>query len=592
MEQQLILDRYRPLGELGEGGFGSVTLAWDTRIQRRVAIKRLPLPRDARGTIDRQPPGLAEARTAAMLNHPAIVTVYDFETDDDEAFIVMEFVDGANLDELLDDIGGPLSLDETAAIIEAVTDALEFAHDNGVLHLDVKPANVLVSRDGRVKVTDFGMAALSSAGGHGGAVGGTLGYMPLEQLEGLAVDEPADEWALAVLAYECLTGVNPFDADDVASAIARIAEIDPPPASHYDPQLPAGIDDVLFAGTGPQPEDRYPTASRFAEALLPHLGDPAAGHASLAQLVATRAEEESETSEADRQRVGLWDRMQGRAGAIALRTIAAAESGWLTWAGLDSAGLQRLPLVAAVALVALVGALSPSLGTGLGLIAFAIGLFAMRLWLLAAMFSVGAVLWWWFFARRSDGAAVLPLSAPLLAIARVPYLMPLLAGFSLAPAPAAAAAFCGGALAFLAAASSGAFAPLLGVDLRLLVDPRAALWHAGAIKAAFANPGTWIALLGWAAAAAVMSLFSRRASRLGAVLGAIAGSAVLAASYALARFAGSALGVRSVYNRWLGSAFAVSLAVSLILVMLVAALGAPVRAENEDLAQPVREDDE
>ncbi len=182
MEGLLILDRYRPLAELGEGGFGTVTLAWDTRMQRRVAIKRLPLPLDSRGR-PHQPPGLAEARTAAMLNHPAIVTVFDFDTDADEAFLVMEHVDGANLADLIDD-GGPLTLDEVAAVVEAVSHALAFAHDNGVLHLDIKPENVLVTRDGRVKVADFGIAELSSLSGHGAAWGGTPGYMPLEQLRG------------------------------------------------------------------------------------------------------------------------------------------------------------------------------------------------------------------------------------------------------------------------------------------------------------------------------------------------------------------------------------------------------------------------
>ena len=163
VEQQLILDRYRPLEELGEGGFATVTLAWDTRMQRRVAIKRLALPRDWTGNVLHHPPGLAEARTAALLNHPAIVTVYDFETDADEAFLIMEHVDGASLERVLDDVGGALTLDEAAAVIDAVSSALSFAHDNGVLHLDIKPANVLVTRDGRVKVADFGMAALSSA---------------------------------------------------------------------------------------------------------------------------------------------------------------------------------------------------------------------------------------------------------------------------------------------------------------------------------------------------------------------------------------------------------------------------------------------
>ncbi|MDO9174754.1 MAG: protein kinase, partial [Actinomycetota bacterium] len=114
MEHPLILDRYRPLEDLGHGGFATVTLAWDTRMQRRVAIKRLDLPRDQKsGAIIHDPRGLAEARTAALLNHPSIVTVYDFATDADEAFIIMEYVDGASLERVLDDISGALTVEET-----------------------------------------------------------------------------------------------------------------------------------------------------------------------------------------------------------------------------------------------------------------------------------------------------------------------------------------------------------------------------------------------------------------------------------------------------------------------------------------------
>ncbi len=253
VEQQLILDRYRPLAELGEGGYATVVLAWDTRMQRRVAIKRLPLPLDARGGVLHNPPGLAEARTAALLNHPAIVTVYDFATDADEAFLIMEFVDGCSLDVLLDRIRGPLDADETAAVIGAVADALEFAHGNGVLHLDVKPGNVLIARDGRIKVADFGMAALSSATGHGIAGGGTIGYMPLEQLEGRTVSESTDEWALALLAYECLTGANPFSAPTAEAARTRIETLEPPPTSAYGPGFGAAVDVILLAGLGPLP---------------------------------------------------------------------------------------------------------------------------------------------------------------------------------------------------------------------------------------------------------------------------------------------------------------------------------------------------
>ena len=584
MDQQLILDRYRPLAELGEGGFGEVVLAWDTRMQRRVAVKRLALPLDSRGTVVRNPPGLAEGRTAAMLNHPSIVTVYDFETDADEAFLIMEYVDGASLERVLEDLGGPLDVDETAAVVGAVADALEFAHANGVLHLDVKPANVLIARDGRIKVADFGMAALSSATGHTSSGGGTIGYMPLEQLEGQRVGESTDEWALASLTYEALTGVNPFDEQTLETAIVRLETLDPPAPSSYAIGLPPAVDDVLLAALGPRPADRYPTVAAFAGALLPHLGDAETGAASLGELVEAYAAEEPADEAAATERIGLWDRTRG-AGALVLRGVAAAESGWLAWAGLAPLRFAPLAIAGAVALVALAGALAPSLGTGLGLLAFAIGLWATRLWLLAALFSLGSVAWWWFVARRSAVASVLPLSAPVLAIARVPYVMPLLAGFALPPLEAALAALLGGVLTVLASAATAGHPPYAAVNPRVLLDPLHPFVVHASVSGAFLRPSTWIALAGWPVAAAVMSLFCRRASRGWAMLGSLVGTGVIWGAHALARQASVALGTPAA---WTGTSFGVSLALSLILVLVVAALGAPLRAEEEGAVAPPR----
>jgi serine/threonine protein kinase len=145
--QGLILGRYRPLAELGEGGHGAVDLAFDTKMARRVAIKRIPLSHAGVRRLGTTT-GLAEARTSALLNHPNVVTVFEWDTDADEAFLIMEHVDGAPLSDLLDAYA-PLEPDEAAAVLDPVCAALSFAHDNGVLHLDLKPENVLVTRDGR-----------------------------------------------------------------------------------------------------------------------------------------------------------------------------------------------------------------------------------------------------------------------------------------------------------------------------------------------------------------------------------------------------------------------------------------------------------
>jgi hypothetical protein len=593
VEQQLILDRYRPLEQLGSGGFATVTLAWDTRMQRRVAIKRFDLPRDATGVIQHNPPGLAEARTAAMLNHPAIVTVYDFATDADEAFVIMEHIDGASLETLLDDVGGPLTLDETAAVIDAVSCALEYAHENGVLHLDIKPGNVLVTRDGRVKVADFGMAELSNLGGHGTSWGGTLGYMPLEQLGGLRVNEATDEFALAVLTFECLTGANPLLADSPGAAIARLQTTDLPSVRSYEPKLSSTIDDVLFAATGPHPDDRYPSVAELWTALQPHLGDSASGRESLADLVSAYAVEDEPAERPGWDRIGLWDRLQGRGGAFALRTLAAGEAAWLAWAGLAQVHLQPLALGGAVALVALAGALAPALGTGIGLIAFAIGLFAMGLWLLGMVFALGVAVWWWFVARRSPGVAVTALAAPALGVAHLGLLAPLLAGFWLPPLSAAATGLTAGVLHLLASSASQQLAPYVSVSARLIADPNSGVLAADNVRAAFLDPAAWISLLGWPAAALAVSLFARRATRFSALVGVALGGAVLWGTNLLAElWASRGNGATAAAHVWTGTSFAVSLAGSLILMVLVIVLGAPVRAEDEELVRLAYETDD
>jgi hypothetical protein len=578
VEQQLILDRYRPLEELGEGGYGTVVLAWDTRIQRRVAIKRMRLPVDSRGRPVANPPGLAEARTAAMLNHPSIVTVFDFETDQDEAFLIMEHVDGASLERVLDDLGDVLDLDEMAAVFSALADALIFAHDNGVLHLDIKPANVLITRDGRVKVADFGMAALSSAMGHGASAGGTIGYMPLEQLEGLRVSETADEWGLAALTFECLTAENPFDDNTVEAAIIRLETLDTPLPSELAPALPDAIDDVLLAALGLRPADRYPDVAAFADALEPHLGDAAAGRDSLAEMVQAYATDEGDTRAPSLDELGLWDRLSGRAGGLLVRAVAAVESGWFAWAGLTTTQLDRLGLLGAVSLIALAGALAPALGIGLGLAAFAIGLFFAGAPLLGAGVTVAWVLWWWFAGRKSTRAATIPLAAPVLGVVHLAPMTPLLAGFSLPVFDAAVAAVVAGILSVLASAASFNVSPYASVDPRVFVDLSRAPLVANALSGAFAQPATYVVLMGWVAAAAIMSWFCSKATRLMAMVGALLATTVMGGAYVLADLTSVASGSHSV---WVSTELVVSVSASLTMVLLVAALGAPVRPEED-----------
>ncbi len=229
-QPQLLLGRYRAIEERDRGGFGAVLVCWDVRLQRRVAIKCLPLDVDEGATAAIHE-ALAEARASSNLTHPNIVTIHDFEVDEQFAYLVMEYVDGLTLAELIARVeGGVLVYDEVANVLDSVASALAYAHENGVLHLDIKPGNVMIDRSGAVKLGDFGMATLMSAAGWGGARGGTVGYMPPEQLTGELVDERTDVFALATVCYEALTGVSPFAASTAAQSL-KLIEKGPAPLS-------------------------------------------------------------------------------------------------------------------------------------------------------------------------------------------------------------------------------------------------------------------------------------------------------------------------------------------------------------------------
>jgi predicted Ser/Thr protein kinase len=597
LPQQLILDRYRPLEDLGAGGYGSVVLAWDTRIQRRVAIKRLPLSQHARRSRSTRDSGLAEARMAAMLTHQDIVTVYEWDTDSDEAFLIMEFVDGVSLADLLDS-GGPLDDDEAAAVLDAVFSAVEFAHENGVLHLDLKPANVLVARDGRVKVADFGVSTLSSAMGHGSSLGGTLGYMPPEQLRGETVDERTDVWALGALAFEVLANANPYVSDSVEGSLFKAEVAEPAMPSDFERGLSGEIDTIVATALAGSPGERYPSVTHFASSLLPLLGDERMGRANLADRVAQIVAEEPDEHTVTWDRVGLWDRGRPFVDALA-RVVAAAATAWLAWAGLSVLGLGRTATIVGAGLAALAGALAPALGVALGLAAFSVGLFAKHAYVTGALLVVLGAAYWWFVGRRNRSAALLPLAAPVLGMAHLSLATPFLAGFMLPPLQAALAALAGGALTVLAWATAGGGQPFASVGWRLLIKPWAAQGTAGAaaagageavtavavgLRAAWTSPFTYVALVAWAVAAVAMSLACRRASRPAAFLGTAIAAAVLWGGYALAGAASALFGAHAIPAlTWAvyKEPFARQMTASLILVVLVVAAGPPVRPEEE-----------
>lgn len=156
-----------------------------------------------------------------MIQDANIVTVHDFEIEDSNAYIIMEYVEGMTLTQFLDQYNDQMTLDMLTCIFNGVAHALEVAHAENVLHLDIKPDNVLIDNKGKVKVTDFGLATLADEFGFGTANAGTIGYMPPEQMRRQALDVKTDEWALACVTYEMLCGQNPFDGKDIQDSLRK-----------------------------------------------------------------------------------------------------------------------------------------------------------------------------------------------------------------------------------------------------------------------------------------------------------------------------------------------------------------------------------
>ena len=259
---RLLNGRYRLTQELARGGMAVVWVADDTLLARRVAVKTL-LPGIAADPLVRVR-FRNEAISAAALAHPGIVSTYDTGEDDGVAYIVMELIQGPNLRTVLE--RGPLPVPEAVRIAGRGRDALGHAHHHGVVHRDVKPANVLVPTDGPVKVTDFGIAKVAGSGDltSTGSIIGTARYLAPEQVLGEPADGRADVYAVGLLLFQMLTGSLPFHGDtEMATALARVNRA---PAPLPD-QIPAGVAAVVDRCLEREPDRRYPSAEALATAL-------------------------------------------------------------------------------------------------------------------------------------------------------------------------------------------------------------------------------------------------------------------------------------------------------------------------------------
>jgi eukaryotic-like serine/threonine-protein kinase len=259
--------RYRLIAPLGEGGMATLWRAVDEQLDREVAVKLLrpQYSSDTAFTARFK----QEARSAGSLAHPNIVPVYDYGTEgeDQSQYIVMQLVEGQDLSTILRE-RQRLSTDDAVRVAIGVASALEAAHRRGIVHRDVKPGNILITDDGDVKVTDFGIArAVSEASMT--VTGTTLGsvhYFSPEQARGDEVTGRSDVYSLGIVLYEMLTGRRPFEGDSAAGVALKRLNEDPPPPSRFQP-IPAGLEAIIMRALERDPARRFPDAGSFAEAL-------------------------------------------------------------------------------------------------------------------------------------------------------------------------------------------------------------------------------------------------------------------------------------------------------------------------------------
>ena len=265
--------RFRVLDELGRGAMGVVWRAEDPALGRTVAIKTITLTGTDEERAHFEARFLQEARAAGGVGHPSIVTIYDVGREGDVAFMAMEILDGRELRDLIR--GGSLAPSEAVEIAARVAEALAAAHERGVIHRDVKPGNIMVLSDGRVKVMDFGIARLRDPDVKT-ATGMLLGsprYMSPELVSGEPFDHRADIFSLGVVLYEMLTGVTPFSGDDLTQLMHQVVNAAVVPPSHVNRALPPVLDYILARALKKSPAERYGSAAEFASDLRDAIPD-------------------------------------------------------------------------------------------------------------------------------------------------------------------------------------------------------------------------------------------------------------------------------------------------------------------------------
>lgn len=261
------ISHYRILTQLGQGGMGVVFMAEDTRLRRTVAIKMLPP--GFRSDAIRRERFIREATSASALDHPNICTIHEIDESDGALFLVMAYYEGESLRQVID--RGPVPFERALDIAIQVTDGLAKAHDHGIIHRDIKPNNLMITREGLVKLVDFGLATTTSdetALTAAGDAAGTLSYMSPEQISGVGIDQRVDLWAVGVVLYEMLSGWPPFRGNSAAAVLHAILNAVPEKIAGLPGGMAEDTERLLGVALAKDPALRFESATQFRGALM------------------------------------------------------------------------------------------------------------------------------------------------------------------------------------------------------------------------------------------------------------------------------------------------------------------------------------
>lgn len=421
-EGTLLLERYRVLEPLGEGGSSKVVKALDEKMDRVVAIKIIS------GCRQTAVKAVREAKTAALFNHPNIVTLFEFEQQDDSYYLIMEYVEGCSLAEIMAEFG-PLSTELALAVAIQVCEALSCAHRNGIVHRDIKPANLKVLNDGRVKVMDFGIACFRGTISINDEIAGTIAYMSPEQATGGITDERSDIFSLGTLIYQMLTGKLPFQADAAAGTILQIQNKEPVPPSELVKDIEPDLSRVIAMAMAKSPDVRLANIEELKNRLQKHSspsGPPAETvKEAMDKLLESRISRIAGLLAKARQRAAFF--LREHQSTLIATEFAAAAAVCSIWEGASAL------LAVAIFFLAL---FLPSAGLAALLALLSAGLLQVSVYLGVAA-SVLFATYWLILGRRFPQTAIVPLLAPMVVRLKAPFLFPVAVGLIFSPAIAA-----------------------------------------------------------------------------------------------------------------------------------------------------------